>query len=61
MKKILGIQKDHNAAACLFYDDELIYYNQEERLSRIKKDSGLPIKTIQEISKIVSEIPSCPP
>jgi carbamoyltransferase len=56
MKKILGIQKDHNAAACLFYDDELIYYNQEERLSRIKKDSGLPIKTIQEISKIVSEI-----
>ena len=24
MKKILGIQKDHNAAACLFYDDELI-------------------------------------
>ena len=56
MKRILGIQKDHNASACLFYDDELIYYNQEERLSRIKKDSGLPIKTIQEISKIVSEI-----
>ena len=32
MKKILGIQKDHNASACLLYDDKIIYYNQEERL-----------------------------
>jgi carbamoyltransferase len=56
MKKILGIQKDHNAAACLFYDGDLIYYNQEERLSRIKKDNGLPIRVLEEISKIVSEI-----
>lgn len=56
MKKILGIQKDHNASACLFYNDQLIYYNQEERLSGIKKDSGLPIKTLQEICKISSEI-----
>ena len=56
MKKILGIQKDHNAAACLFYDGELIYYNQEERLSRIKKDCGLPIRVLEEISNIVSEI-----
>jgi carbamoyltransferase len=56
MKKILGIQKDHNASACLLYDDKIIYYNQEERLSGIKKDSGLPIKTLQEICKISSEI-----
>lgn len=56
MKKILGIQKDHNAAACLFYDNDLVYYNQEERLSRIKKDNGLPIRVLEEISKIVSEI-----
>jgi carbamoyltransferase len=56
MKKILGIQKDHNASACLFFDDELVYYNQEERLSRIKGDSGLPVKTLQEICKISSEI-----
>lgn len=55
MKKILGIQKDHNASACLFFDDELVYYNQEERLSRIKGDSGLPVKTLQEIAKISSE------
>lgn len=56
MKRILGIQKDHNASACLFYDNELIYYNQEERISRIKHDSGLPIKTLQEIHKISQEI-----
>lgn len=56
MKKILGIQKDHNSAACLFYDDELAYYNQEERLSRIKKDSGLPFETLKKICKISNEI-----
>ena len=56
MKKILGIQKDHNSAACLFYDDDLIYYNQEERLSRIKKDSGLPVETLKKICEISPEI-----
>jgi carbamoyltransferase len=56
MKKILGIQKDHNSGACLFYDDELIYYNQEERLSRIKGDSGLPIETLKKICELSSEI-----
>ena len=56
MKKILGIQKDHNSSACLFYDDELIYYNQEERLSRIKKDSGLPVETLKKICEISPEI-----
>jgi carbamoyltransferase len=56
MKKILGIQKDHNSGACLFYDDELIYYNQEERLSRKKGDSGLPIETLKKICKISPEI-----
>ena len=39
---ILGIQKDHNSSACLFVDNELVYYNQEERLSKVKKDAGLP-------------------
>jgi carbamoyltransferase len=50
--RILGIQKDHNSSACLFIDKELIYYNQEERLSRKKKDSGLPIQTLFEICKL---------
>jgi carbamoyltransferase len=54
--KILGIQKDHNSAACLFYNNNLIYYNQEERVSRIKKDSGFPLETLKEICKICNEI-----
>lgn len=53
---ILGIQKDHNSSACLFVDNELVYYNQEERLSKFKKDTGLPIRTLQEILKIESTI-----
>ena len=36
--KILGIQKHHLSSVCLFEDDNLIYFNQEERLSRTKKD-----------------------
>lgn len=54
--KILGIQKDHNASACLFNNDTMIYFNQEERLSRIKHDSGLPIRTLEEICNISPEI-----
>lgn len=54
--RILGIQKDHNSSACLFIDNELVYYNQEERLSRVKKDSGLPMYTLKEICKICPEI-----
>jgi len=49
---ILGIQKDHNASACLFVDGKLVYYNEEDRLSRIKKDTGFPFYCVQEIQKI---------
>ena len=46
---ILGIQKNHNASVALINDHKLIYYNQEERLSRIKKDSFFPIKCLDQI------------
>jgi carbamoyltransferase len=54
--KILGIQKHHNSSACLFEDGNLIYYNQEERLSKIKKDFGFPLNCLAEIKKITSDI-----
>jgi carbamoyltransferase len=54
--KILGIQKHHNSSACLFEDGNLIYYNQEERLSKIKKDFGFPLNCLNEIKKITSDI-----
>ncbi len=50
--KIIVIQKDHNSSACLYDDKTLVYYNQEERLSRIKKDAGIPFYCLQEIVKL---------
>ena len=31
---ILGINPGHNGSACLVADGELVYYGEEERLSR---------------------------
>lgn len=49
---ILGIQKHHLSSACLLEDNKIIYFNQEERLSREKKDSGIPLYSIKEIAKL---------
>lgn len=54
--KILGIQKHHLSSVCLFEDDNLIYFNQEERLSRTKKDVGFPYNCIKEVAKICGRI-----
>lgn len=54
--KILGIQKHHLSSACLFIDEKLIYYNQEERLSRKKRDYGIPFFCLEEIKKICNTI-----
>jgi carbamoyltransferase len=54
--KILGIQKHHNSSACLLDEGQLIYYNQEERLSRVKKDSGFPLYCLQQIKEICDEV-----
>jgi carbamoyltransferase len=54
--KILGIQKHHSSSACLLDDCKVIYFNQEERLSRHKKDSGFPFHCITEIAKKAIEI-----
>ena len=53
---ILGIQKHHNSSACVFSDSKLIYFNQEERLSRVKKDFGIPVKCLEQIKLITSKI-----
>jgi carbamoyltransferase len=53
---ILGIQKHHNSSACVFHDSKLIYFNQEERLSRVKKDFGIPVKCLEQIKLITNKI-----
>ncbi len=45
---ILGINPGHNGSACLVADGELVYYLEEERLSR-KKYDGNPFKTMIDI------------
>jgi len=54
--KILGVNFNSHASACLIVDGELIYFNQEERLSRQKNDSGIPYLCLEEIKKIETEI-----
>lgn len=54
--KILGIQKHHLSSVCLLDNNKLVYFNQEERLSRIKKDVGFPYYCIKELSKICNKI-----
>jgi carbamoyltransferase len=46
---VLGIQKDHHSSVCLYEDNKLIYYCEEERLTREKKKSHLPILCINQI------------
>jgi len=54
--KILGLQIHHSSSACLFVDGRMIYFNQEERLTRQKNKFGIPIQCLKEIKKITSEI-----
>lgn len=53
---ILGIQIDNKSSVTLYQNEELIYYNQEERLTKIKNDGSLPIKCIDQVKEITSSI-----
>ena len=55
---ILGVNPGHNGATALIKDGELVYYTEEERLSRAKYD-GNPFRCIMEVLNtygIVDEI-----
>jgi carbamoyltransferase len=45
---ILGINPFHNGSACVLSDGEIIYFLEEERLSRYKHDAN-PFRTILDI------------
>ena len=53
---ILGIQSGHNSSVALYKNNKLIYYNQEERLSRLKKDYSFPILCLNQLKNKVSKI-----
>jgi carbamoyltransferase len=48
---LLGIQIDHHSSVCLFKNNELVYYCEEERLSREKKTCSFPIYCLEQIIK----------
>lgn len=54
--KVLGVHVHHNSSVCLFDDADLIYYNQEERVSRLKTKGGIPVKCLLEIKKIIDYV-----
>ena len=45
---ILGIHPGHNSSVALISDGKLVYYLEEERLSRLKRDYD-PFKVIIDI------------
>jgi carbamoyltransferase len=53
---VLAVQIGHNSSVCLYDNKKLIYYNQEERLSKLKKDGGIPFLCLEEIKKIYPKI-----
>src|SRR5262245_31871737 len=48
-RQVTGIHLGHNAAAALVEDGRLIFAMQEERLSRVKNQGGLPVLTLDYI------------
>ena len=52
---IAGITRGHNGATCLLKDGELVFYVEEERLSRKKYDGG-PLAGILKIKEYTDDL-----
>lgn len=55
---VLGINEDHNATAALIKDGMVLFAASEERITRLKNDTGYPKKTIDEALRITGIKPS---
>jgi carbamoyltransferase len=49
---VLGVNDGHNASACLLVDGRLVAAVQEERLTRVKNQGGLPALAIDEVLRL---------
>jgi carbamoyltransferase len=56
-RQVTGIHLGHNAAAALVEDGKLLFAMQEERLSRVKNQGGLPILTLDYIKGLANAQP----
>ena len=53
-RQVTGIHLGHNAAAALVEDGKLLFAMQEERLSRVKNQGGLPVLTLDYINGLAN-------
>src|SRR5215470_5011430 len=53
-RQVTGIHLGHNAASALVEDGKLVFAMQEERLSRVKNQGGLPVLTLDYISSVAN-------
>jgi carbamoyltransferase len=53
-RQVTGIHLGHNAAAALVEDGKLLFAMQEERLSRVKNQGGLPVLTLDYIKALAN-------
>lgn len=49
---VVGINDGHNASAALLVDGRIVAAVQEERLTRVKNQGGLPARAIEEVLRI---------
>jgi carbamoyltransferase len=56
-RQVTGIHLGHNAAAALVEDGKLLFAMQEERLSRVKNQGGLPVLTLDYIKALANAQP----
>lgn len=49
-KRVVGVHNGHNAAAAVVRNGRLVFALQEERLSRVKNQGGLPTRTLKLIA-----------
>lgn len=54
-KQVVGVHNGHNAAAAMVRDGDLSFALQEERLTRLKNQGGLPTRTLKAIATEFAE------
>jgi len=53
-RQVTGIHLGHNAAAALVEDGRLLFAMQEERLSRVKNQGGIPVLTLDYLNGLTN-------
>ena len=53
---VCGMQKHHNPSLCLIKDGEVIWYQEERKLSKIKNITGIPFRCIDLLFPILGKV-----